>query len=60
VLDLDASHVLSAVHPAVVLVKKEHRGTTEEVSGSALGDANQHFLTAIQRDLLTSVESRGS
>jgi hypothetical protein len=27
---------------------------------SALGDTNQHFLTTIQRDLLTSVESRGS
>ena len=28
--------------------------------GSAPLDANQHFLAAVQRDLLTSVESRGS
>jgi hypothetical protein len=28
--------------------------------GSALGDTNQHFLTAVQRNLLTSMESRGS
>ena len=27
---------------------------------SAPGDTNQHFLTAVQRDLLASVERRGS
>ena len=36
------------------------RSTMRRGERSALGDTNQHFLATIQRDLLTSVESRGS
>lgn len=50
----------SRLSTTVAIVYEADRAFSAAQGGSTLGDTNEHFLTAVQGDLLTSVERRGS
>jgi hypothetical protein len=50
----------SRLPTTVAIIFEADRAFRAAQGGSAPRDTNQHFLTAVQCDLLTSVKSRGS